>query len=348
MPYPHLLKTIREPPIVRQLAKKGMKMFASSDSSTDTKIQRRDHLLVMQGLQLKHKVLLDLIENRPVHFTDIPVHGNIGDLLIMKGTLEFFRKSNIRCEVKAGYFNYSPKWLKRTDVLLFQGGGNLGDLYPGPQLFRERCVAEAITNRIIILPQTIHFERAENRRRCEEIFSSHPDLHICVRDEKSFEQAHAMSDNVYLLPDMAHQLWPISRTRPIIGERLGISRVDGETSGARLSGCDFVTDWPELVGPTTERLIRAGHRLASALHALKADRWSIHAQEQVWLHCVDKLVANAIALFSSYACVRTDRLHGHILACLMNIENEVLDNSYGKNATYVDAWTGKSVLVSKK
>jgi pyruvyl transferase EpsO len=323
-------------------------MFASSESTTQNKTEHRDHHLVMQELQIKHKVLLDLIDNRPVHFTDIPVHGNIGDLLIMKGTLEFFRKNNIRCNLKAAYFNYSTKWLKPTDVLLFQGGGNLGDLYPGPQSFREKCVAEANSNRIIILPQTIHFERSENRQRCERIFSSHPDLHICVRDEKSFEQARAMSDNVYLLPDMAHQLWPINRTRAVIGERLGISRVDDETSGARISGCDFVTDWPELVGLTTERVIRAGHRLAATLHATKMDRWSLPIQERIWLHCADTLVESAISLFSSYTRLSTDRLHGHILGCLMNIEHEVFDNSYGKNATYIDAWTGKSNFVTSQ
>ena len=46
-------------------------------------------------LMAKHAVLLDLIGKRSFHYVDIPMHGNIGDLLIMQGTMEFFRKPDL-------------------------------------------------------------------------------------------------------------------------------------------------------------------------------------------------------------------------------------------------------------
>jgi pyruvyl transferase EpsO len=44
--------------------------------------------------------------------------------------------------------------------------------------------------------------------------------------------------------------------------------------------------------------------------------------------------------------VVTDRLHGHILAMLMDMPTLVLDNSYGKNSRYAAVWTARSRLVT--
>jgi Exopolysaccharide biosynthesis protein len=44
--------------------------------------------------------------------------------------------------------------------------------------------------------------------------------------------------------------------------------------------------------------------------------------------------------------VVTDRLHGHILACLMDKKHVVIDNSYGKNSTYMNQWTIESPLTT--
>lgn len=46
----------------------------------------------MKGLQEKHEVLKKLIGDKNVVYLDIPIHRNIGDLLIMQGTYEFLKK----------------------------------------------------------------------------------------------------------------------------------------------------------------------------------------------------------------------------------------------------------------
>jgi pyruvyl transferase EpsO len=60
------------------------------------------------------------------------------------------------------------------------------------------------------------------------------------------------------------------------------------------------------------------------------------------------LVRRAVDLFASHDHIVTDRLHGHILACLMNKPSTIVDNSYGKNSSYVSQWTMSSPLVSLK
>src|SRR3546814_7988516 len=97
--------------------------------------------------------------------------------------------------------------------IVLHGGGNFGDLYPIHQEFRERIVEQFPRNRIVIMPQSIHFKNparlAEDARR----FAAHRNLTITVRDLDSERLVREHFSNlVHLVPDMAHQLWPDQRS----------------------------------------------------------------------------------------------------------------------------------------
>ncbi|SFU75530.1 polysaccharide pyruvyl transferase family protein [Nitrosospira multiformis] len=302
------------------------------------------HAELMRSLADKHGVLAALIGTAPVHYVDVPVHGNIGDLLILLGTLRFFERYKLKIHLKTTYFTYRSKWARPSDVIVFHGGGNFGDLYSGPHEMRQHVVENLPGNRIIILPQTIHFRSQDAYVECCKIFSRHPDLHICVRDHSSYDLALPMSRHVYLLPDMAHQLWPIYRSRPAESGHLALLRRDKESAGGKVADFDVLIDWRELIGRKNVwfRNIRRG---LLALHLMHLDR-KFHPHEQdLWIKQATKLVNEAINFFSKFETVTTDRLHAHILACLMGISNAVLNNSYGKNYSYITAWTGSSNIV---
>ena len=53
----------------------------------------------------------------------------------------------------------------------------------------------------------------------------------------------------------------------------------------------------------------------------------------------EKMMSIGIQQFSRYSFVISTRLHGHILASIMMIDNKVIDNSYGKNSAFVEMWT---------
>jgi pyruvyl transferase EpsO len=302
------------------------------------------HAELMHSLAGKHHVLAGLIGTAPVHYVDLPVHRNIGDLLIMLGTLRFFALHELKINLKAAYFTYRPSWARAGDVIVFQGGGNLGDLYAGPQQMRQHVVEKLPGNRIIIFPQTIHFRSADAYAQCCRIFSKHPDLHICVRDHKSFELAVPMSRHVYLLPDMAHQLWPIQQARCFEGRRLALLRADVESAGCEVIDFDVRIDWRELVR-RKNTLIRMMRGVLAALHLAHVDSGILSLEMNLWIKYATKLVGEAIDLFSRFEVITTDRLHAHILSCLMGIPNTVLNNSYGKNYSYITAWTGSSNIV---
>ncbi|KIO49559.1 polysaccharide pyruvyl transferase family protein [Nitrosospira sp. NpAV] len=306
---------------------------------------KNNHAEVMQSLADEHDVLAALIGADRVHYLDIPMHRNIGDLLIMSGTLRFFERYQIRIGVKAAYFSYRTRWALPNDVIVFQGGGNFGDLYDGHQQARHSVIQALPRNRIIILPQTIHFRSKDAYEECCKTFSQHPDLHICVRDRSSYELALPMSRHVYLLPDMAHQLWPIQRSRHPESRHLALMRVDKERANAIATDFDLRADWEELFQRSEKRRIQRACRLLRALHLMHFSLARVSHGLDLWVEYVGKFIDDAVHLFSRFDIITTDRLHAHLLACLMGIPNTIWNNSYGKNHTYAAAWTGSSDIV---
>lgn len=310
--------------------------------------QLRSHASIMTGLADRHQIIVDLIGDRAFHYVDIPIHWNIGDLLIMSGTVAFFARHGLKPRLIASKEPYQTSWLKPDEAMVLHGGGNFGDLYVPFQSARERIIQECPDNRIIILPQSLHFSSEAAKSRSAEIFRRHRDLHICVRDAVSYETARDFSENVYLLPDMAHHLYPIAHNEAFVEGPLFLRRCDDEKldwSGlAGLEGAN-ITDWPDLVGER-ERTIHRFRRFIDILARRRLGLLACRLAAPAWIRYVDTLVADAVRLFARHERIVTDRLHGHILACLMDKPNIVLDNFYGKNTRYIERWTGASPLLS--
>src|SRR5690606_7979271 len=129
---------------------------------------------------------------------------------------------------------------------------------------------------------------------------------------------------------------------------LRISRVDDEAGGAGdIAGAphiDMLTDWPQFVG-RRERRIELFRRAYGAFFRRGMGRMANRVLSPLWIGYSGRLIADAAKLFARHQLIVTDRLHGHILACLLDRSSIVLDNSYGKNSRYVQAWTRPSELV---
>lgn len=304
-----------------------------------------EHKTVMDKLIPNFEAISNLIDG-DVHYCDIPVHDNIGDILIMQGTFSFFSREKIKIKSVSSCFNFPYEHIREGDVIVFHGGGNFGDIYGLHQKLREKVIEKYKNNRIIILPQTIFFQKSENYQKCCEILSSHKDLHIFVRDEKSFLMSREMSPFNYLMPDMAHNLWPIDiKNRMDLGELI-INRKDCEKKSISGSVENNSMDWGDLIG-FRKRIVNIFKIFFYLSGKLGNKKILMVVSCKIWLFYSAYMVSAAIKEFSKYSVIRSDRLHGHILACLCSIRNEVLDNSYGKNKGYSDLWTNKSDIVLK-
>ncbi|MBV4365403.1 polysaccharide pyruvyl transferase family protein [Erwinia sp. BNK-24-b] len=292
-------------------------------------------------------IVAEIKDKNDVIYLDYPFHHNVGDLLIYAGTLQFFRDNNIKVKLCRSEKDFDlaeiRKKLTPNTTILCHGGGNFGDIYFVHQNLREQVVKNFRQNKVIIMPQTAHFSDEKRLAESAAIFRQHPDVVIYSRDTRSFELFKRFTDKVYMMPDMAHQLYgslKINNSKK--DDTLYFLRVDCEASADQSAyGLPQETktfDWVDLITEADQkkihflsRVAKVGKKLNSSLIKNYADKaWRDHTFE----------MANRNAhLFSGYKEVVTSRMHGHILSCLVDTNNMLIDNSYGKNSGYYAQWT---------
>ena len=278
----------------------------------------------------------------PVVLLDIPFHFNLGDLLIHRGTETLLARHGIEIRLRQSRKDFDLARIRRAlgpgdTAILLHGGGNFGDLYPHHQLLREQVVEAFPDHRVIVLPQTAHFRDAGVRRRSAEIFRRHPRLTLFARDASTAALFADFSDSVALAPDLSHDLYPLARAQRGRGE-LVLWRRDAE--GQRHPAIDEgrSVDWEDLV----DAGLRRRRRWVRSL--LRRDGWRSRLGYRLWAGVEAELIRRAQRLYLGYECVSTSRLHGHLLACLLDMPSRVYDNSYGKVGGYAAAWTLESPL----
>lgn len=285
------------------------------------------------------QILNTIPQGSNIYYLDYPVHSNGGDLLIMKGTEAFFKDNDIRVKARYSVHDFPQTLMIPKDhIIVLHGGGNFGDLYPVHQKLREKIVTSYPDHRIVILPQTIFYKKDSEFDRTAHIFNRHNDVHLFVRDPLSYEMAQMKFHkcSVYLSPDMAHQLWPILPKSSPGKDLLCFFRTDIEKTKEQeqleKSGRGDFLDWASLYNRAEKKSI---NMIANMMR--KGNR--LLPMQAIWGKYTDYLMDKAVKRFSGYRNVQTSRLHGHILSCLLDKPNTLLDNSYGKNSNYYNTWT---------
>lgn len=145
-------------------------------------------------------------------------YGNLGDLAISQASVDFIR-ANFNGEVieipTSHFWEYErclKRYLTRDDIICFQGGGNMGDIYFWFE--NERCSAlEAFSEqKAIVFPQTISYssEKSDMLKYTKKVYSHCKDLHLFAREQLSKEKMHAYypTTDVQLVPDIVLSLDP--------------------------------------------------------------------------------------------------------------------------------------------
>jgi exopolysaccharide biosynthesis predicted pyruvyltransferase EpsI/GT2 family glycosyltransferase len=295
----------------------------------------------MADLSAQLDICRPVLKGRLVYL-DYPVHHNVGDLLIWKGTREFFKRHKLRLHGQYSIDNVGPRArqaMDEADTICFHGGGNLGDLWPWYQENRERIIAAYPHKRIVILPQSVHFDNPQAFDRACAVFRAHPDLHIFLRDVRSLATLEAKAvPNVKLSPDMAHALWGVLKApAATTSEALYLFRRDKESSGlSHVAGRQVKSvDWNDLLTGYMKKAYDFGIRINRADGGKGHNRLPALG---IWKTVSDMLIQRGVALFAPHETIITDRLHAGILAALLQRQAIVYDNSYGKISTYFDCW----------
>ncbi len=147
-----------------------------------------------------------------------PCHTNIGDHAITEAEISFISKYfgndcfiEVNQEVYPVFIKALKGKLKKQDVILLHGGGNMGDQYPYEEFIRREIVKAFPNNKIMIFPQTVFYKYGEKSRlylETKEIFAMHRDLILIARESKSFElmRYYFPTNTVFLTPDIVLSL----------------------------------------------------------------------------------------------------------------------------------------------
>ena len=288
--------------------------------------------------------LAPLVEgHRSCALVDFPDHSNVGDSAIWLGALSWLADAGVRIGYRCDAETYNRAHLEHfapTGPIFINGGGNLGDVWQRHQRLREAIISDFKDRPIVQLPQTVHFQRAENLAAARQLFDAHPNLTLLVRDRPSFDLVRSeFRARSALCPDMAFYIGQLERVRqPDVGI-LWLRREDRERSGAAgpapsdVLACDWLDDRVPIhrrarnvLRPFAAREPGRGFVLARAL----AVAYDLQARQRLRAGC---------HLLSRGRVVITDRLHAHILCLLLGIPHVLLDNSYGKVRRVHETWT---------
>ncbi|WP_052226373.1 polysaccharide pyruvyl transferase family protein [Microbacterium mangrovi] len=282
---------------------------------------------------------------------DFPRYNNAGDSLIWTGTMRYLRELGMRVVYDADLDRFNAREFERTRdgaVVLFQGGGNLGDIYERHQLFRERIIPQLDRSKVVVLSQSIWFRDPANARRANRVFAEHDDLTLLVRDSGSLDRARAQLPDVRvaLCPDLAFGNGELRRSGHPEHDYVIIRRDDEESLG------EPVPDLSDVLGPIdwhTAMPRRYARMSGAAMYAARVHNRSPHALKALFrdfAHVGNTAmaranVASAAHLLSRGRVAVVDRLHAHILAVLLDIPHVTLDNSYGKISSIFGDYSGR-------
>lgn len=288
----------------------------------------RDEVIARQHAALEALYRRHVGPGDPYALVDFPDHPNVGDSAIWLGEIAMLRGITGRdpayvCTWEdfdgAAFHAACP-----DGALFLHGGGNLGDIWPHHQRFRESVLRDVRDRAVVQLPQSIHYRDPGNAASFVALASGHPDFHLYARDARSLRWGERhLTCPAMLAPDSAFALGPQTRP-PATCAALMLLRGDDERVALDLATLAMVPDaircdWLEdgalpIPGP--------GEPRAAALERRARAR-----------------VDRGLALLGQGRRMVTDRLHAHILALLLDIRHAVLDNEYGKIAAYVETWT---------
>ena len=323
-------------------------------SETHLEKNMNDHLKLIETLQSKASEVLDnlLPVKSSVALLDFPNNTNVGDSLIWLGEIAYLRSRGISLSYVCDVKNYNKNNLMKSleagqsnhPIILLNGGGNFGTLWPEVQTFRKRVLNDFAGIPIIQLPQSLHFDNDSELKDTADFIKAHGKFTLLTRDVSSFELARKHFEcTVHMCPDMAFFIGSLKSNTPSSHDRLILSRTDHEKK----------TNWHHEVEKYSDDLtIKIDDWLDSSYVERCLHRVELHTGLirqlfdkdnltllRLWNFLAEARKRRGVKKLQQGRAVITDRLHAHILSILLDKPHILIDNSYGKVGNFYRAWT---------
>lgn len=260
--------------------------------------------------------------------TNTHMGTNMGDHLITISELIFFDKffpEYIVIELTADEidenFEIIKKYIEKEDIIAVSGGGYMGSLWLtyGEANVRH-IVSELPDNKIIVLPQSIYFEKTmEGKKQLQiskNVYDLHKNLTICIREPRQLNYIQSLfSENVKIkmYPDMV-LLWN-QQESSLKRDKVGIClRTDKEA-------VITVEDRNHIIDNIKDTVFY----------------FDMHAEKIIMGLKRNEYIQKYISMVSGFKYVITDRLHCMLLCLITGTPCIAFDNLTGK-LTSVYQW----------
>lgn len=119
-----------------------------------------------------------------------------------------FTIQTLYSDTKTASYRRLKRRIRPKDLVVIQGGGNLGDTWAQLEYDRQLIVSTFKQNRIVILPESVYFSPTEAGQhllhRSQRLYQRHPQLSIFARDQISYQrlQTYFPKTTCALVPDI--------------------------------------------------------------------------------------------------------------------------------------------------
>lgn len=300
---------------------------------------------IIDYLSLKiEESILPLIDCDYV-FLDLPYHPNVGDTLIAMAAKLLLSRSGHRCLYYSSEFTFDHRDISEETLIIFNGGGNFGDLWRNYSVFRNMVLKKYPKNHYLIMPQSVYYQDTNNLCNDIQLYSSLGSrITICARDEKSyvFLKTHFTNNTILLVPDLAfytEKSFFVSQTGN--NRILFLKRNDSEFISH--SKYDIVPEKAEIHDwPTLEKywwIQNKYTRIKKLTHKDWYPNFLLHFEDRIWQkYILPYNLRSGIRFVNQYDIIYTTRLHVAILGALLDKKVYFFDNSYGKNSSLYNTW----------
>lgn len=331
---------ILDNPFISASRKKMMSVYMGSNTTLKLymKTKRPVKKLKVLSNKVKKKVFAKGLEGagkydfrlkngkeKRIVFFELPCFDNLGDHAIAYATSKFlddfiskhreYQKYVVEDFDTPGAVNDLLKIVNKDDIIVLQGGGNMGNLYPFADGFRKIIMNKFSNNRVVQFPQTLYFtnntagEKAKQKRKKEVDICSN--MLLCARDGISYEKMQELFDvEVIKMNDIVSYL---DESQYASDNREGIllclrsdieSALDAKAKKNLLKACESVNNKVDVSDTVTGGTVSISDR-----EEILIDKWKT---------------------FGKHKLVVTDRLHGMIFSIITKTPCVIIGNNHHK------------------
>ncbi|MDQ0198770.1 polysaccharide pyruvyl transferase family protein [Neobacillus ginsengisoli] len=162
--------------------------------------------------------LKEFKNKKKIFYCLTPCYGNMGDQAIAYATnkylSEHFKDYEILEFERDEFFSYAKaikSIVNKEDIIIIQGGGNMGNLYIHEEKPRRFIVKKFTKSPIISMTQTLSFTNDDygrlEKQKTQKIYNRNKNLILLAREEKSYQKMSEIFENkIIKVPDIVFYL----------------------------------------------------------------------------------------------------------------------------------------------